>query len=181
MKNKNFSIIIIALVFFTVTACSSSSGERGMVPESTHTGSDTLVPVTITDKNLTFEAPYIFVIDGVNMDDFWSGYLPDVTIQNEWFHAADDGYSIAISGALKDEPEQGTLNLISVNSDYIITDSRQIMAPFKGGSLSVLNKESPKEFNLEVKDEQGTVYLVNFYNGIAAYKNEGYDDWKYWE
>lgn len=180
MKNKYFSIIMIAFLCFTISACSSRS-ETVTALEDTGTSSVDLMEETITDKNLKLVAPYIFVIEGDNMDDFWTSYLPDVNIQNEWFHAAEAGYTIAISGALKDDTEQGTINLISVNSDYTVTDSRQSLAPSKGGSLSVIDKENSKEFNMEVKDEQGTVYLVNFYNGFTAYKDGGEDDWEYWK
>lgn len=178
MKNKNFLMIMITFLCFTATACSSSGNGAGTVPEDANTGA---MSETITDKNLKLDAPYIFVIDGKDMDGFWDSYLPEVNIKNEWFQAADAGYSIAISGTLKDEPEQGSINLISVDSDYAITDSRQILAPSKGGSLSIMDEESPKEFNMEAKDERGTVYLINFYNGSTAYKDKENDGWKYLE
>ena len=133
----------------------------------------------VTDKNLKLEEPYIFVIDGEDMDGFWDSYLPDVIIQNQWIHAADAGYRIAVFGALKDDPEQGSVNIIDVSPDNTITNSRQILAPSKGGSLSVIDEEAAKEFNMEAEDEHGTVYLFNYYNGFTAFKEGKDGDWEY--
>ena len=122
----------------------------------------------LTDKNLKLVAPYTFVIDGEDIDDFWDSYLPEVTKQNEWFHATDARYR-----------EQGSVNIIDVGPDDTIISSRQILAPSKSGSLSVIDDEAAKEFIIEAEDEHGTVYLFNYYNGFTAFKEGKDGDWEY--
>ena len=121
----------------------------------------------LTDKNLKLVAPYTFVIDGEDIDDFWDSYLPEVTKQNEWFHATDARYR-----------EQGSVNIIDVGPDDTIISSRQILAPSKRGSLSVIDDEAAKEFIIEAEDEHGTVYLFNYYNGFTAFKEGKDGDWE---
>ena len=69
-------------------------------------------------------APYTFVIDGEDIDDFWDSYLPEVTKQNEWFHATDARYR-----------EQGSVNIIDVGPDDTIISSRQM---FRRGILGTM-------------------------------------------
>lgn len=180
MKVKKMLFILTVIFCFAVTGCSASGSGGEAITEAADTSSH--VPEdTIADKNLKLETPYIFIIDGKDMDDFWSSSLPEVSIQNEWIHAADAGYSIAIFGALKDDPGQGIVDIYYVDPDKTIAYSEQILAPSRGGSLSAIDVESAKEFNVEVEDELGTVYLFNFSNGFTAYKEGRSGDWQDWE
>ena len=190
MKNKTAGLLLTAMsAAILLSGCVSekpmetSSAEIVETSQNETSAESSVQPEEqkVIDKNLKLEAPYSFVIDGEKMDDFWDSYLPEVTIQNEWFHVANGEYRIAVFGALKDNPEQGTVNIIDVGPDDTITGSRQILAPFKGGSLSAIDEKTSKQFIVEAEDEYGTVYLFDYYNGFTAYK-EGQDgDWEYWK
>lgn len=178
MKTKMTLIIMSVCLCLVFTACGSSKVD----PESTKVSNDDLKTDMIIDKNLKLEAPNIFVIDGKDMDEFWDSYFSETDIENEWFHASDSGYNIAIFGALKENPKQGVVCLLTVNPDYTVSSTEQILSPYEGGSLSVIDQTSiAKEFNMEVQEESGLVYLFNFYNGFIAYKKDESGDWKYWK
>lgn len=188
MKNKTAGLFLTAMsAAILLYGCASekpvetSSAEIVGTSQNETTAESSAQPEEqkITDKNLKLEAPYVFVIDGEDMDGFWDSYLPDVTIQNQWIHAADAGYRIAVFGALKDDPEQGSVNMIDVGPDNTITNSRQMLAPSKGGSLSVNEEKTSKEFIMEAEDEYGTVYLFDYYNGFTAFKEGKGGDWEY--
>ena len=187
-KNKSAGLLLTAMsAAILLSGCVSKKPVETNSAETVETSqNETLAESNaqpgeqkITDKNLKSEDPFVFVIERENIDDFWNSYLPEVTIQNEWIHAADAGYSIAVFGALKDDPEQGTVNMVDVDPDNRITGSRQILAPSKGGSLSVTDEETAKEFIMEAEDEHGTTYLFDYYNGFTAFKEGKGGDWEY--
>ena len=126
-KNKSAGLLLTAMsAAILLSGCVSKKTVETNSAETVETSqNETLAESNaqpgeqkITDKNLKFEDPFVFVIERENIDDFWNSYLPEVTIQNEWIHAADAGYSIAVFGALKDDPEQGTVNMVDVDPDY---------------------------------------------------------------
>lgn len=165
-------IAVIMLVCLSVSSCMKHNNDKDI-------SSERIEKSEIVDKNLKLEEPYLFVVDSEDMDDFWKGYLSDIDIKNEWFHAADTGYCVAIFGALKDNPEQGIADVLSLTPDCTIISAERILAPIKGGSLSVMEGTSTaKEFNMEVQEESGKEYLFNFFNGFTAYKEERDGDWQ---
>lgn len=110
--------------------------------------------------------------------------MPDIEINNAWVRPlGDSGYSVAVFGALKENPKQGVADVFELYNDKTSPKITQILAPSSdGGTLSVLDTYSAKDYIMEVMDENNIVYLFNFYNGFTAYKNgiDG-DDWQYWE
>ena len=66
-----------------------------------------------------------------------------------------------------------------MGQEDMITGSGQILAPSKGGSLSVTDEKTFKEFIMKAEDEHGTAYLFDYYNGFTAFKEGKDGDWEY--
>lgn len=127
----------------------------------------------VTDKNIDIvnkmEAPYI--VNKKDMDPFWEYYLSDIEIQNEWMYPGSvnlgEPCDIAIFGALKSNPKQGTIIIFCVNNKNEIVYKQQFLAPYEGGALSVMDEPSAKDFVMKVQDETGRIYSFNYFNGFS--------------
>lgn len=141
----------------------------------------------ITDKNIDIANKKVnpYFVDKKDMDPFWKDHfhLIDVEVENEWIYPASVEFGepseVAIFGALESDPKQGLVITFSVDSKYVVSGMEQFLAPFKGGALSVINEQMPKDFVMEAQDETGRIYAFNYSNGFDSYKNNADDDWIY--
>lgn len=182
LKKIFFLIVLCGILIWTITAKlkQPSEGDHSTIGSA---NSETIQVQNLTKvlgKNLNNKNENPYIISKENIDIFWKNYLSNIDIQNEWIYYGMDGYSIAILGASKDNPKQGTADIISTNSNNEIISEQQLLAPSEGGALSVINEPSVKDFTMDVQDETGRIYLFNFYNGFVAYKDNANGNWKYW-
>lgn len=179
---KKFLLIVLFGILIWIVAAKLDQPNKNDHKNIASTNSETEQSLTkVIDKNLNNKNVDPYIISKENVDSFWKKYLTNVEIQNEWIYCGTDGYSIAIFGASKDNPKQGTVDVISTNSKDEIIYEQQFLAPYEGGALSVINEPSAKDFIMDVQDEAGRIYLFNFYNGFGAYKDNANDNWKYWD
>lgn len=163
-----FLITIIILIYGTIRN-NNNNPEFHIISEKVK---------SLYDKNNGFA-----VLSAEDINEALKDFMPDIEINNAWVRPlGDNGYSIAVFGALKDNPKQGVVDVFELYNDKTSPKINQILAPSSdGGTLSVLNTYSPKDYNMEVMDKNNIVYLFNYYNGFTAYKH-GIDseDWQYW-
>lgn len=176
MKKKRTVLIIIVILLFLMIIALSKPGFY-----SYFFTKENATTAHVIDKNLSKcdDNDGHLIVSFQSLDDFWKNYLPEIKIENEWIHSSAAGYDIAILGNLKKNSQQGVVNTFTV-ADRKITAAKQILSPWEGGSLSVLDTDSPKDYTMEVKDKNDMIYLFHFENGFTAYKTGTDGNWKYW-
>lgn len=175
---KTLLVILVFLSFFIILIIGKSDFLKNISNKDNNR--ESVNKVSDKNENASKDNNGPLVIFREDMDEFWINYLPEAEIQNEWIYSTEQGYYVAIFGASKGNSRQGVVNTYTISDDKIIA-AQQFLAPSKGGALSVMDINSPKDYNMKVQDEDGTIYLFNFFNGFAAHKDNINSDWKYWE
>jgi beta-lactamase regulating signal transducer with metallopeptidase domain len=173
-----FSIAAIITTVTLMVSCAktpSSSASKNSVNSSSsvETGSkktdNSSSSVDITDSTIDSSTDPDVAPQIINtISDDWKARYSDIIISNEWISAKveEDIRYITLAGALKSDPRQGVVEVVTTNRDGTAVKSDQrFICPSKSGALTVA-AIGAKDTTMTLHDADGHSWNFHIFNGF---------------